>query len=60
MIEEVFLTLVKYMKEIEFKINPLHLICDKDYNKKWNDRKEFSKLLLVFTQLCAKLSLYSK
>ena len=42
--EEEFLTLVKYLKEIEFKINPLYLICDKDYSKKWNDRKEFSKI----------------
>ena len=42
--EEASLTLVKYLKEIEFKINPLYLICDKDYSKKWNDRKEFSKI----------------
>ena len=36
MIEQEFLTLVKYLKEIEFKINSLYLICDKDYSKKWN------------------------
>ena len=41
--EEEFLKLVKYLKEIEFKINPLYLIYDKDYSKTWNDRKEFSK-----------------
>ena len=44
MMEKEFLILVKYLKEIEFKINPLYLICDKDYSKKWNDRKEFSKI----------------
>ena len=27
--EEEFLTLVTYLKEIEFKINPLYQICDK-------------------------------
>ena len=32
MMEEEFLTLVKYLKEIEFKINPLYLICDKGYS----------------------------
>ena len=42
--EEEFLTLVRYLKETEFKINPLYLICEKDYIKKWNDRKEFSKI----------------
>ena len=44
MMEEELLTLAKYLKEIEFKINPLYLICDKDYSKKWNDPKEFSKI----------------
>ena len=42
--EEESLTLVKYLKEIEFKINPLYLIYDKDYSKKWKERKEFSKI----------------
>ena len=42
--EEEFLTLVKYLKEIEFKMNSLYLICGKDYSKKWNDQKEFSKI----------------
>ena len=31
--EEEFLTLVKYLKEIEFKINPLYQICDKEIYK---------------------------
>ena len=42
--KEEFLILVKYLKEIEYKINPLYLICDYDYSKKWDDRKEFSKI----------------
>ena len=42
--KEEFLILVKYLKEIEYKINPLYLICDHDYSKKWDDRKEFSKI----------------
>ena len=33
MMEEEFLTLVKYLKEIEFKINPLYQICDKEIYK---------------------------
>ena len=40
MMEQEFLTLVKYLKEIEFKINSLYLICDKDYSKKWNPKFE--------------------
>ena len=44
MMEEEFLTLVKDLKEIEFKINPLYLRIIKDYSKKWNDRKFFSKI----------------
>ena len=44
MIEEEFVTLVKYPKQIEVKINRLYLICDKDYSKKWNYRKEFLKI----------------
>ena len=31
--EEEFLTLVKYLKEIEFKVIPLYQICDKKYTK---------------------------
>ena len=58
--EEEFFTLVKCLKEVDFKINPLYLICNKDYSKKWNDQEEFSKLLLIFTQICPKLYLYSK
>ena len=38
--EQEFLTLVKYLKEIVFKINSLYLICDKDYSKKWNPKFE--------------------
>ena len=58
MMEEEFLALVKYLKQIEFKINLLYLICEKGYSKKWNDRKELSKIYkLLFSYL---LSLHSR